>query len=86
MTNQPSFEDAYGRLEKILTKMNQGELGLEESISLYEEADKLISLCSTKLDEAEKKIQILIKGRDGKAQTDEEGNAVLDNFENESVN
>ena len=86
MTKEPSFEDAYGRLEKILGKMNQGEIGLEESISLYEEADKLITLCSKKLDEAEKKIEILIKGRDGKAQTDEEGGVVLDSFEKESLN
>ena len=86
MKEELSFEVAYGRLEKILEKMNLGELGLEESISLYEEADKLISLCSGKLDDAEKKIQILIKNRSGKPETDEEGAPLLESFEGENLN
>lgn len=59
------FEKAYSRLEEILEKMNSGKATLDESLKLYEEADKLIASCSKKLGEAEKKIEILIKGRDG---------------------
>lgn len=60
-----SFEAAFARLEKILEKMNTGTISLDESLKLYEEADSLISRCSKKLNEAEKKIEILIKNRGG---------------------
>ncbi len=76
-----SFESAYNRLEKILNKMNKGDVGLEESISLYEEADKLISICSKKINSAEKKIKILIKNRSGEIETDKNGSPILENFE-----
>ena len=54
-----TFESAYARLEEILEKMNSGKVALEESLKLYEEADKLIVWCSKRLTEAEKKIEIL---------------------------
>jgi exodeoxyribonuclease VII small subunit len=38
---------------------------LEEALKLYEESDRLITLCSRKLNEAERKIEILIKNRSG---------------------
>jgi len=59
------FETAFSRLEQILDKMNSGSVSLDESLKLYEEADKLIISCSKKLNEAEKKIEILIKNRNG---------------------
>ena len=59
-----TFESAYARLEEILEKMNSGKVALEESLKLYEEADKLIVWCSKRLTEAEKKIEILTKNRD----------------------
>lgn len=60
-----SFETAYARLEEILEKMNSGKASLEDSLKLYEEADKLIAWCGKRLSEAEKKIEVLVKGRDG---------------------
>ncbi len=60
-----SFEKAFSRLEEILEKMNGGSLSLEDSIRLYEEADKLIQLCSGKLIQAEAKIEMLVKNREG---------------------
>jgi exodeoxyribonuclease VII small subunit len=60
-----SFEAAYARLEEILEKMNSGKVSLEESLKLYEEADTLIAWSNKKLLEAEKKIETLIKNRDG---------------------
>jgi len=81
MKEKPSFETAYQRLEVILEKMNSGNLGLDESLLLYEEADKLINLCTTKLDDAEKKIQIMIKNRTGKTETDDSGDPLLEDFE-----
>ena len=60
-----TFENAYSRLEEILEKMNSGKLSLEESLTHYEEAEQLIGLCNKKLTQAEQKIEILIKNREG---------------------
>lgn len=60
-----SFEEAFARLEEILEKMNSGSISLDESLKLYEEADKLITKCQKRLTEAERKIEILIKNRNG---------------------
>ena len=68
-----SFEAAYARLEEILEKMNSGKVSLEDSLKLYEEADKLINWCSRRLSEAEKKIEILVKNRDGELILNEQG-------------
>lgn len=68
-----SFETAYLRLEEILEKMNSGKVSLEDSLKLYEEADHLINWCSKRLSEAEKKIEVLVKNRDGELLIDEQG-------------
>lgn len=81
MKEKPSFEIAYKRLEAILEKMNSGNLGLDESLVLYEEADQLIHHCTKMLDAAEKKIQIMMKNRSGSLELDEEGAPTLQNFE-----
>lgn len=81
MKEKPSFETAYKRLEVILEKMNSGNLGLDESLTLYEEADKLIDSCTKMLDSAEKKIRIMIKNREGKVELDEAGVPLLETFE-----
>lgn len=65
--SEHTFESALQRLEQILEKMNSGAVALEESLKLYEEADHLITSCSKKLNDAEKKIEILIKNRSGEA-------------------
>ena len=65
------FEQAFERLEEILEKMNSGKISLDDSIKAYEEADKLIQQCQKRLDQAEQKIEILVKGRDGQPQTAE---------------
>jgi len=60
-----TFESAFARLEEIVEKMNQEAVTLDESLKLYEEGDSLIQFCGKKLQEAETKIEILIKNRDG---------------------
>ncbi len=67
------FEEAYKRLEEILQAMNSGKVELDESLKLYEEADKLIVTCQKKLVEAEKKIEVLVKNRSGEVAADEAG-------------
>jgi exodeoxyribonuclease VII small subunit len=75
-----SFEAAYARLEEILEKMNSGKVSLEDSLKLYEEADRLIGWCSKRLTDAEKKIEILVKNRDQEVQVDEQGHPATQPF------
>lgn len=67
----PTFEEAYERLEKILEKMNGQRVSLDEALKLYEEADTLIASCQKRLSEAEQKIEILLKNREGGLLLDE---------------
>jgi exodeoxyribonuclease VII small subunit len=60
-----SFETALSRLEEILEKLNSGAISLDESLKLYEEADQLITVCNKRLNEAERKIEVLVKNRNG---------------------
>lgn len=62
---EPTFEAAFARLENILEQMNSGSTTLDQSLKLYEEADKLITTCGKKLTDAERKIETLIKNRNG---------------------
>lgn len=65
-----TFEMAFARLEGILEKMNSGSIPLDEALKLYEEADRLIVLCQKRLNEAERKVEILIKNRNGELTLD----------------
>ncbi len=75
-----SFEQAYARLESILEKIGSGKVSLEDSLSLYEEAEKLIISCQTRLNEAEKKVEILLKTRTGDLVLDENQQPVTQPF------
>lgn len=78
--DEQSFEKAFSRLEEILDKMNSDEVSLDESLKLYEEADKLINSCGRRLSEAEKKIQILIKNRNGELTSESEDGPLMEEF------
>ncbi|MBK8915451.1 MAG: exodeoxyribonuclease VII small subunit [Phycisphaerales bacterium] len=52
-----SFEEAMKRLETIVEQMEAGEIGLEESVTRYEEAMKLAGHCRQVLDDAELRLQ-----------------------------
>ena len=65
-----NFEKSFSRLEEILNRMNSGKATLDESLKLYEEADSLISLCSSRLETCETKIEMLMKKREGGLETD----------------
>jgi len=60
-----SFEKALERLEEIAAAMESGDLGLEKMVAAFEEGQKLVKLCSSKLNEVEKKIEMLVKKADG---------------------
>jgi exodeoxyribonuclease VII small subunit len=59
------FEDALNKLEKIVSKLEDGEIALEDSLKLFEEGIRLSRLCNQKLEEAEKRVEILMKGKNG---------------------
>lgn len=80
-----NFEQAFTRLEEILEKMNSGNVPLDDSLKLYEEADQLISLCNTRLTHVEQRIETLIKKRDGSLEIDEEGMPKTQSFEPQEV-
>lgn len=56
----PSFEKAMERLEKIVEEMEDGTLGLEDMIKRFEEGQTLIKFCSDRLNEVEKKVEVLV--------------------------
>jgi exodeoxyribonuclease VII small subunit len=59
------FEGALKRLEKIVSKLEAGELSLEDSVKLFEEGMEISSFCGKKLDDAERRVEILLKRADG---------------------
>ncbi len=59
-----NFEDNMEKLEKIVTELEKGELNLDDSISKFEEGIKISKECNKILEEAEKKITILLE-KDG---------------------
>jgi exodeoxyribonuclease VII small subunit len=64
------FEDALNKLEKIVSKLEEGDVSLDESLKLFEEGIRLSRFCNQKLDEAEKRVEILVKGKDGLLKTE----------------
>ena len=65
----PSFEESLKKLESIVDKLEKGDLSLEDSLKLFEEGVGLSSACKKELEEAEGKVQVLIKQRDGSLKT-----------------
>lgn len=63
---EQKFEDAFQKLEAIVKKLEEGNLSLEESLKAFEEGIRLSRFCSKKLDEAEKKVEILLKDSNGR--------------------
>ena len=62
---QIQFEEAFKRLDEIVTKLESGDLSLEQSMTLFEEGITLTKTCKTRLEAAEQKIQLLLKDSDG---------------------
>ena len=61
MEKKGSFEETIKELEKIATELENGDLSLEDSVSKYEEGMKLSKQCNDLLENAEKRITILLK-------------------------
>jgi exodeoxyribonuclease VII small subunit len=69
-----TFEAALASLEQIVEQLESGELSLEDSLAAFEAGVGLVKQCNQRLNEVEKKIEILVKDKEGKLQ--------LRNFEN----
>ena len=68
---KPTFEEALGQLEELTRQIEEGEIGLEESITKYEEGMKLVQHCRDVLGKAEHKIEPLQQRADGSLATRE---------------
>lgn len=64
------FEESLKKLETIVEQLEKGDLGLEDSLKLFEEGVALSATCKKELDAAEGKVQMLIKQRDGSLKTE----------------
>jgi exodeoxyribonuclease VII small subunit len=66
----PTFEQSLKQLETIVEQLEKGDLPLEDSLKLFEQGVDLSAVCKKELDEAESKVQTLIKQRDGSFKTE----------------
>lgn len=65
------FESALEELEEVVEQLESGELSLEDSLSAFEKGVGLVRFCNQKLNEVEKKIEMLVKDKEGKLQLKE---------------
>jgi exodeoxyribonuclease VII small subunit len=65
----PTFEESLKKLEAIVEQLEKGDLPLEESLKLFEQGVDLSAVCKKELDEAEGKVQMLTRQRDGSLKT-----------------
>jgi exodeoxyribonuclease VII small subunit len=61
-----SFEAGLERLEQIVKNLENGDMPLEKSLELFEEGMKLSGVCRAQLEEAENKVELLVKKGEGK--------------------
>lgn len=60
-----NFEEAIAKLESEVKRLEGGNMSLDESISAFEEAVKLVKVCNERLEKAERRVRILTEGADG---------------------
>ena len=65
----PKFEECLQRLEKIVQELEKGDVPLEKALTLFEEGMNLSSACRKELEQAEGKVEILLK-KNGKLQAE----------------
>jgi len=70
MKQGESFEKALEKLEAIVHQLDQGDLTLDESLKAFEEGVRLSRLCISMLDEAESRVEALLKDPKGQLNTE----------------
>ena len=63
------FEAALGRLEEIVGSLEDGELGLDNALELFEEGIRLSRFCHGKLEQAQRRVELLLKDGAGDVKT-----------------
>jgi len=61
MARKITFEEALAKLEEIARELEEGDLSLDESLKKFDEGVKLASFCNEKLEEAQQKVDLLVK-------------------------
>ena len=76
-TKEVVFEVALKKLETIVDSLENGEVSLDDALKQYEEGVKMADLCTKRLTDAEKRVEVLMKMNPGKFKTVpfEEGSA-----------
>lgn len=69
MDTEKSFESSLKELENIVRQLEAGDLPLEQSIELFEKGIQLSRDCQRRLEEAERKVELLLKSENGKLTT-----------------
>jgi exodeoxyribonuclease VII small subunit len=75
------FEAALRELAELVEQLESGDLSLEDSLAAFEQGVGLVKYCNEKLSEVEKKVELLVKDRDGKLQLKEFENVTEENEE-----
>jgi exodeoxyribonuclease VII small subunit len=65
VTAAPNFEAQLASLERIVRELERGDLPLEQSLELFEQGVKLSRECQERLNEAERRVEVLLRGGDG---------------------
>jgi exodeoxyribonuclease VII small subunit len=65
-----TFEESFGELGQIVERLQQGELPLEETISLFERGMRLSFECERYLEEAGRRVEVLVEREDGRLETE----------------
>ena len=66
LPKKPDFERSLARLEEVVRKLESPQLSLDEAMKLFEEGVGLSRECQKQLEEAEGRVEILLKKADGK--------------------
>jgi exodeoxyribonuclease VII small subunit len=64
-SREPGFDELLDRLQKVVTKLEAGNLGLEDSLAAYEEGVGLARSAHSVLDGAEKRVELLVRAGSG---------------------
>ena len=62
---EPTFEEALSQLEVLVARLEGGELPLEEALRAFEEGVRLTRLCTERLEDAERRVHLLVRTADG---------------------
>lgn len=66
--SEPTFEEALSQLEALVTRLEAGDLPLEEALRAFEEGVRLTRLCAERLEDAERRVHLLTRSPEGTEQ------------------